>query len=193
MRRARRRRSSGAWPSKAGPLEALQRFLGKLSYGAGYLAGLVLLAIVGLTMAEVVSRYVLRDPLILADEFGGYALVAITFLGLAYCALERGHIRITFLVDRLSRPSAGRIRLATLALGLMFVAVAAWVSWQFLGDSLARNMRSNSMLMVPLKWPQLAMPVGFTLFALMLLAQFVKAVQNLRAGSAVDRSGGERL
>jgi TRAP-type C4-dicarboxylate transport system permease small subunit len=75
----------------------------------------------------------------------------------------------------------------------MFVAVAAWVSWQFLGDSLARNMRSNSMLMVPLKWPQLAMPVGFTLFALMLLAQFVKAVQDLRAGNAVDRSGGERL
>jgi TRAP-type C4-dicarboxylate transport system permease small subunit len=49
------------------------------------------------------------------------------------------------------------------------------------------------MLMVPLKWPQLAMPVGFTLFALMLLAQFVKAVQDLRAGNAVDRSGGERL
>ena len=141
-------------------------------------------------MAEVVSRYVLMNPLILSDEFGGYALVAITFLGLAFCAREGGHIRITFIVDALRPPSAHRIRVATLACGLVFVAVAAWVSWQFLGDSFARNMRSNSMLMVPLKWPQMAMPIGFTLFALVLLAQFLKAVQALRAGRRVDQPGG---
>ena len=144
-------------------------------------------------MAEVVSRYVLRDPLILADEFGGYALVAITFLGLAYCARENGHIRITFLVERLRPANAGGIRLATLALGVAFVALAAWVSWQFLGDSFARNMRSNSMLMTPLKWPQMAIPAGFTLFALILLARLVKAVQDLRARRVVDQFGGEAL
>lgn len=142
-------------------------------------------------MAEVVSRYVLRNPLILADEFGGYALVAITFLGLAYCARDGSHIRITFLVERLRVPSANRVRVATLALGVVFIGIAAWVSWRFLGDSFSRDMRSNSMLRVPLKWPQLAMPVGFTLFALVLFAQLVKAVQSLRAGRAADKSGGD--
>jgi TRAP-type C4-dicarboxylate transport system permease small subunit len=165
----------------------LLRFIEKLAYGTGYLAGLVLLAIVGLSMAEVVSRYVLRNPLILADEFGGYALVAITFLGLAYCAQERGHIRITFIVERMSPLNAGRIRAVTLALAFVFVAIAAWVSWQFLGDSFTRNMRSNSLLSTPLKWPQMVMPVGFTLFALVLLAQLVKAIGDLRAGRTVDR------
>jgi TRAP-type C4-dicarboxylate transport system permease small subunit len=140
-------------------------------------------------MAEVVSRYVLGDPLILADEFGGYALVAITCLGLAYCAQEGAHIRITFLVERLRPPAASRIRLATLALGLGFVAVAAWASWQFLGDSFTRNMRSNSMLMVPLKWPQMAIPIGFTLYAAVLAARLVKAVQDFRARRAVDHFG----
>jgi TRAP-type C4-dicarboxylate transport system permease small subunit len=138
-------------------------------------------------MAEVVSRYVLQDPLILADEFGGYALVAISFLGLAYCAQERGHIRITFAVERMSRLGAGRTRVVTLALALAMVAVAAWVSWQFLGDSFARNMRSNSLLSVPLKWPQMAMPVGFTLFAVVLLGQLVEAIANLRAGRPADQ------
>lgn len=144
-------------------------------------------------MAEVVSRYVLMNPLIVADEFGGYALVAITFLGLAFCAREGGHIRITFLVDALRPRSADRIRIVTLAIGLAFVAVAAWVSWKFLGDSFARDMRSNSMLRVPLKWPQMALPVGFTLFALVLLAQVIKAVRDLKAGRRVDQSGGERI
>ena len=157
------------------------------------MAGLVLLAIVGLTMAEVVSRYVLQNPLILADEFGGYALVAITFLGLAYCAQERSHIRITFLVERMPQRTSSWIRIGSLAIGLAFIAIAAWVSWDFLGDSFRRNMRSNSMLMVPLKWPQMTMPVGFTLFAAALLAHLVKAVRALRAGQAADEFGGDKL
>jgi TRAP-type C4-dicarboxylate transport system permease small subunit len=163
----------------------------KLSYGGGYLAGLVLLGIILLTMAEVVSRYVLRNPLILSDELGGYALVAISCLGLAYCGMEKGHIRITFLVERFDPRTAGWIRLVTLALGFVFVAVAAWVSWQFLADSFTRNMRSNSMLMTPLKWPQMALPVGFTLFAVVMLAQLVKAIRDLRAGGPADQFGAE--
>ena len=174
-------------------MDALRRFLEKVSYGAGYLAGLVLLGIVALTMAEVVSRYVLQNPLILADEFGGYALVAITFLGLAFCAQERSHIRITFLVERLPQRTSSRIRLGSIVLGFAFIALAAWVSWDFLADSFRRDMRSNSMLMVPLKWPQMAIPVGFTLFALALLAHFAKAVGALRAGQAADEFGGEKL
>ena len=171
----------------------LGRFVGKLSYGTGYLAGLVLLAIIALTMAEVVSRYVLRNPLILSDELGGYALVAISWLGLAYCGMEKGHIRITFIVERLDARTAGWIRLATLALGVVFVAVAAWVSWQFLADSFTRNMRSNSLLMTPLKWPQMALPVGFTLFAVVLVAQLVQAVRELRAGRPADRFAAEEF
>jgi TRAP-type C4-dicarboxylate transport system permease small subunit len=172
-------------------MEKFTRFIDKISHGAGYLAGFVLLAIIGLTMVEVISRYILQNPLILSDEFGGYALVAFTFLGLAYCARDNGHIRITFIVERLNPVTAGRIRVATLLIGLAFVAVAAWVSWSFIGDSFARNMRSNSMLMVPLKWPQMAIPIGFTLFALVLLGQFTRAVQDLRAGRTVERFGVE--
>ncbi len=78
-------------------------------------------------------------------------------------------------------------------LGLSFIAVAAWASWNFLADSFARNMRSNSMLMTPLKWPQMAIPVGFTLFALVLLGQLAKALQRLRAGRAVDEFGAEEF
>ncbi|HEV8110468.1 MAG TPA: TRAP transporter small permease [Burkholderiales bacterium] len=173
-------------------MHKLGRAVDRLSHAAGYLGALVLLGIIVLTMTEVVSRYGLNRPLILSDEFGGYALVAISCLGLAYCAQDGGHIRITFLVERLGRAS-GPLRVATLVLGLVFVSLLAWVCWQFLADSFARNMRSNSLLMVPLKWPQLAMPVGFTLYAVVLLVQLVRAWRELRAGRSVDRFGaGER-
>lgn len=174
-------------------MERFARFVGRASYGTGYAAGLVLLAIIVLTMVEVVSRYVLKNPLILSDELGGYAMVAVSFLGLAFCAQEKGHIRITFIVERLGPLTAGRIRVASLALGFVFIAVAAWVSWQYLGDSFTRNMRSNSMLMTPLKWPQMAMPVGFTLFALVLLGQLAQAIGDLRAGRPADAFSAEEF
>jgi len=167
-------------------MNAILRFFDRLSYGTGWLAALVLLAIMTLSMVEVVSRYVLQNPLILSDELGGYAMVAVSFLGLAYCARDRSHIRITFVVERLEPALSGWIRLATLLLGLAFVCVIAWVCWDFIGDSFKRDMRSNSLLRTPLKWPQMAMPIGFTLFALVLLGQLVQAVQNLRHGRNVD-------
>ena len=174
-------------------MEKFTRWVERVSLGAGYAGSLVLLAIILLTMVEVISRYVLKNPLILSDELGGYAMVAVSFLGLAFCARGQGHIRITFIVERLSPLTAGRIRVASLFLGLAFISVAAWVSWSFLGDSFTRNMRSNSMLMTPLKWPQMAIPIGFTLFALILLGQFVKAVADLRAGRAADSFSAEEF
>ena len=50
-------------------------------------------------------------------------------------------------------------------------------------------MRSNSWLMTPLKWPHMVMPVGFTLFAVVLILQFAKAIKALRTGSKAEEGG----
>ena len=122
--------------------------------------------------------------LILCDEFGGYSLVALTFLGLAYCWRDRGHIRISFVVTRLPSKLAGYIRFATLILALAYVALATKVSWNFLAGSFQRDMRSNSWLMTPLKWPQLAIPIGFSLLLMILIIEVFRAFQRIKAGAA---------
>ena len=150
---------------------------------ASYAGGLVLMGIICLTMVEVVSRYLLNHPLILCDEFGGYSLVALTFLGLAYCWRDRGHIRITFVVTRLPPKLSGYLRLVTLILALAYVALATKVSWTFLAGSIQRDMRSNSWLMTPLKWPQSAIPVGFSLLLMILIIEVVRAFHLIKSGA----------
>src|SRR4030042_2294719 len=110
-------------------MEKVWRIIDRISYASGYLAGWGLISIVALTMAEVVTRYVLNQPLILCDEFGGYSLFAITFLGVAYCAREKGHIRITFLVERISPKTATRLRIFPLFLALLFIIAAHKGRW----------------------------------------------------------------
>jgi len=174
-------------------MEKVLRLIERTSYIAGYSGGLVLILIILFTMAEVVTRYVLHQPLILCDEFGAYSLFAITFLGLAYCAREGGHIRITFIVERMPPRVAGWLRVGTLMLVLAYTAVASKISWDFLIGSSRRNMRSNSWLMTPLKWPQMALPIGFTLFFLIALVAVVKTIRKVRAGEKVEESGGEEF
>jgi TRAP-type C4-dicarboxylate transport system permease small subunit len=174
-------------------MEKVWRIIDRISYASGYLAGWVLISIVALTMAEVVTRYILNHPLILCDEFGGYSLFAITFLGLAYCGKEKGHIRITFLVERLPTRVASKLRLITLSLALLYIGAASKISWDFLIDSFRRNICSNSWLMTPLKWPQMVLPIGFTLFFLVLLMEIARRIKAVRSGVKVEEAGSEEF
>jgi TRAP-type C4-dicarboxylate transport system permease small subunit len=165
----------------------------RVAYVIGYAAGFILLGIIALTQIEVITRYVLGQPLILCDEFGGYCLFAITFLGLAYCAKEKGHIRITFLVERISAKTSGRIRILTLILSLFYIGIASKVGWEFVILSFKRGIKSNSWLMTPLAWPQMVLPVGCTLFFLVLLVQLVRTIRVVKAGVRVEEGSREEF
>ena len=149
---------------------------------SGHLAGWLIMGIMGLTMVEVVSRYLLHHPLMLADEFGAYSMLAIVFLGLAYCWKEGGHIRITFLINRIPLGVRNWIRLATLSLALVYVGVAGQASYQFIAYSIDRGIKSPSHLMTPLAVPQMVIPIGFTLLFLVLVIQVMAAVRNIKTG-----------
>lgn len=159
-------------------MESVARLIERLSYASGYAAGLVIVFIILLTMVEVVTRYILRHPLILCDEFGGYSLFAITFLGLAYCAKEGGHIRITFFAEKLPARLSASLRIGTLFLVLVYTAVISKISLDFVINSFQLNIKSNSWLMTPLKWPQMALPVGFTLFFLITAVMILRMLRR---------------
>ena len=173
-------------------MKKIGRIIEGASYTSGYIAGWVVLGIMGLTMVEVVSRYVLHRPLILCDEFGGYSLVAISFLGLAYCWKQRGHIRITFVISRMPAWVSNWLRVATLTVALVYVSLASKVSYDFIADSFRRNMKSPSWLMTPLRWPEMAIPIGFTLLALILMVQIAIAIRNIRTGVSTEAISEEK-
>ena len=173
-------------------MRKISRIFEGASYTSGYIAGWVVLGIMGLTMVEVVTRYVLHHPLILCDEFGAYSLVAISFLGLAYCWKERGHIRITFVVSRMPARVSNWLRVVTLTAALIYVSVASKVSYDFIVDAFRRNFRSSSWLMTPLKWPEMVIPIGFTILALVILAFIVKGIKDIRSGLNLEETNAEK-
>ena len=164
----------------------------RIAYVTGYLSGWMLMAMMVLILVEVVSRYILHSPLMVSDEMSAYMYVFISLVGAAYTMSTGGHIRIDFAVHRLRSKARGWLRIATLLIFMAYAILCADVSWQFVIQSFTRGMRSGSWVMTPLWIPQLALPVGFTLLSITVIAEVVRSVATVRAGGEIDvtESGG---
>jgi TRAP-type C4-dicarboxylate transport system permease small subunit len=158
----------------------------KIAYWGGYLSGWLVPGMMVLVALEVFTRYVLSRPLLLADEFSAYMLVALSFLGLAYTWRQRGHVRITILVSRLSKKRAGWIRLGALIAVFLFVLEMDRSAYKMVVYALQMNMKSSTFLMVPLFWPQMPIFIGFVLLTLLILADILRAARKIRANEDVE-------
>jgi len=144
--------------------------------------GWLIFLLMALILVEVFTRYVLPSaPLAVADEMGGYALVAVTYLGLGYTWKEGGHVRVEFLVNALPQGTQRFLRLVTLVLATLLSAVMIVASYQLINLTILFGDRSGSWLRVPLQWPQLSLIIGSVLLFLQQLAELVKAVGSLYA------------
>ena len=68
---------------------------------SGHVQAWLTMALMILVMVDVISRYVMQNPLAISDEYGGFCLVAITCIGLAYAWKTRSHVRVEFIIKKL--------------------------------------------------------------------------------------------
>jgi len=154
------------------------------------LALLVEVPTVLLVAAEVVvlfcgvtARYVFHRPIIWSDELASILFLWLAMFGAAVALQRGGHMRLSYLVDRL--PPRGRAVAEVLNVGLplLFVALVLQASWDYAED--------QSFIETPaLGWSGLvraaAMPVGLALIGLSALAQLARhRARDLLAGAAV--------
>ena len=149
---------------------------------SGHLQGFVLCVLMALILVEVTTRYVMQNPLSVAEEYGGYMLVAITYIGLAYTWKKRTHVRVEFVLDKMPRKARLVLRLITVFIAAVFSVFMVVASVQLVQESLLFGDRSGSWLRTPLAWPQMALIVGSVLLFLQLFVEIIKAVHNIKTG-----------
>ena len=114
-------------------IESIEKLIDILS---GRLQAAVVFLLMIMLLVEVLTRYILNSPLSIAEEMGGYLLVSITFMGLAYTWKEKGHVRVTLLMSRLPRRLARSIRFFTLILATVFTVPLIKACYDLLMDSM---------------------------------------------------------
>lgn len=148
---------------------------------SGHLQAWLTMALVILVMVDVTSRYVMQNPLAISDEYGGFCLVAITCIGLAYAWKTRSHVRVEFIVKKLPVRKQRWLRLFTLLLAIVFTGFMVYGAFKLVSISLMFGTRSTSWLRTPVAWPQMTIVIGAVLIFLQLIVEIIKQITKLSA------------
>ena len=154
------------------------KFLDRLFTWSGYLAGVFLVTIAILVVAQILAR-LFNKQIPSADEFAGYCLAASSFLGLAYSFRSGSHIRVTLLTDRLSTQIQRILMLLVLTFTIIMIAVWAYNSLSMVYEGWKFKDMSTGILKYPIWIPQLSMGVGVTLFCLAIIEDLVNVMRGI--------------
>ena len=147
-----------------------------LSTVAGWTSAGMIVAAVAITCQMIFIRFVLNGSTIWQTEAVIYLMVAATLIGLPYVQRLRGHVNVDLIP--LSLPPRPRFVLAvvTLSLSIAIVAVMLFYGYDYWHFAWERGWRSDTVWGVRLWIPYLALPVGFALLLLQLVADLVALV-----------------
>jgi TRAP-type C4-dicarboxylate transport system permease small subunit len=169
-------------------MSRLASFIEKIAYLGGSLSGWLVPLMMMLVVVDVFMRYVMHRPLMVADEFSAYMLVALSFLGFAYTWRQGGHVRIEALVTRFPPRLYDRVRLIGLVLTFVFMVGMDRAAFKMVAYALEMKLRSSTWLMFPLFWPQLTIFIGFVLLTLLLAIDILRTAAKVRAGGTMEGS-----
>jgi TRAP-type C4-dicarboxylate transport system permease small subunit len=150
--------------------------IGRAARVAGLLAGFATLAIVLLISYDVTMRYLFNQPQLFVDELASFLEVVVVFGGAAYTFRLGGHVRVDLVTGLTPRPVRAWLRVATLALGVAFLALVVWVTTHS-AITAASYGRVSAVMLYPLWLPMLIIPAGLALMALAMLVTLVRQVR----------------
>lgn len=163
------------WLSRAAA--SISRILRPVSRVAENIGLGVLAAMMFLIAADVLLRYCLNRPILGSFDISEYMMGVIVSFGLAYCAFMKGHVSIDLLVSRLGQRRRAVTDAINSFLGFGILALMAWQCFRNIKILLASNIVS-SVLHIPAFPFAAIVAIGITLFALVLLIDFLNSLSQ---------------
>ena len=155
------------------------RAVAALSTLAGWCSAAMIVAAVAITCQMIVVRFALNGSTVWQTEAVIYLVIAATLIGLPYVQRLRGHVNVDLIP--LSLPPRPRFYMSILTsvLSIATVAMMLFYGYEYWHFAFERGWRSDTIWGVRLWIPYLAIPVGFGLFLLQLIADFVAVLLGI--------------
>lgn len=166
----------------------------KISNFGGILSGTMICLGSALVIAEIIERTIFDSTLYVAEEYSGYLMCGITLLALSITLKDKGHIRMTFIQNKIKDPR--RILIIDMVcylIGFVFSICAIYRTGIFFWDSVVNSSRSMQISETYLAIPQFFMPFGFSILSLQFVAEFLKNYMALKTGEIKVREEDKSL
>lgn len=145
----------------------------RISLVCGVLAATALAVSVLIVCQLVFMRYVLNASTVWQTEFVIYLMIASTLIGMPYVQSRRGHVNVDLLPLYLGRRARAGLYYLCVGLGLAVSALVVVYGIELVHQAYVSGWRSASIWRPQLWIPYLAVPVGFGLMFLQLLADLL--------------------
>ncbi|NLO98546.1 MAG: TRAP transporter small permease [Peptococcaceae bacterium] len=134
------------------------------------------------TCLLVVVNVITRTDLFKAPVFGAYeivsflTLIAISF-AIAHCSIADGHVRLTFIIDKLSAKVRNIINIILLIVATVNYILITWNLGKYMLERAAFG-EVASVLRIPIQYIVVFVVFGFFL---LLIAQIIKIIELIRS------------
>jgi len=155
-----------------------EAFINALANRANWIAAASLVIMMTLTTFDVILR-LFRKPIPGTYEVVGMLGALVVSFSLAYTSIEKGHIAVEFIVQKLSERKQKIITAIVEFTSFIFFIIVSWQSYVY-----ALSLRNSGEVSMTIQMPTypfvLGIALGSTILTLILLNEFIKAVKGLR-------------
>ena len=157
----------------------LRRALDLLYLGAGYAAGIFLVAIFSIMMVMSVGRqFAINIPA--GDDFASWCMAAMAFLGLAHTFKRGEMIRVGLLLERLHGRARQAAEIVALGIATGFILYFTRYAVQMTYDSWRFNDMAQGVVAVPLWIPQLGFAGGLAILSIAVIDEMISVLRGRR-------------
>ncbi len=155
------------------------RTVAALSTLAGWCSAAMIVAAVAITCQMIFVRFVLNQSTVWQTEAVIYLAIGATLVGLPYVQLLRGHVNVDLIPLSLPKRARFYMYVLTMSLSIAIVLVVLIYGYEHWHLTFERNWKSDTVWGVRLWIPYLAIPIGFGLFLLQLIADLVAVLLKI--------------
>ena len=129
-----------------------------------------------LTVADVCTTNLFFRPIEGTAELVGLLLVVTAALGLGWCQLVKGNVRITIAWERFSLRGRSIIDICNYVICIAATSIIAWQGALMVHEYMSKQLGSKSTIMGVLLWPFIiVMVIGFTWATVIFLIDLYKS------------------
>lgn len=140
------------------------------------IAGIFLLAGIGVNFANVIGRYFFSMPIFWAEEAMIYCSLWAVFLGVISVTASGAHLSMDLFSATLPKPVKRVLDVITAIMTALIMGFVSWHSWVTISNLWRFDMRSIS-LEIPMVVPHMAVFVGFGLSALVVIIRLARNIK----------------
>ncbi|MCE8547026.1 TRAP transporter small permease [Ruegeria pomeroyi] len=155
------------------------KIVAAVSTFAGWCSAGMIVAAVAITCQMIVVRFVLNGSTVWQTEAVIYLVIAATLVGLPYVQRLRGHVNVDLIPLSLAPRPRFLMAILTSALSIVIVGVMLVYGYEYWHFAWERGWRSDTVWGVRLWIPYLAIPVGFGLLLLQLIADLIAVLTGV--------------